>query len=315
MTTKEYLDIVHNSIQEFTLPITYDYEEWLKEYSKIKFDLEKRIISHLEAENIPEIKNDALMKIMHRLYVNGLSVGIREWDRDYVRKKYEKQLFGCDVLYYPSIHPKRLVINFSSMSKDRYDRYSRAWDQTEKWDTDTAYLYFKDDNYSYYLGNDNNPLNGVYFKIIKRFMNMNNLSSQQVFTVGGSMGGYAAIYYALALELNGAIVVAPQTTLRATHAHVYRNWEKHIINIGKQWTDLDMMIGRFKKIPNIYIEYGHYRSDVLAVESILCEIKHKKESLIIIRKANWEEHTVDTCLSQKTVESVIFFFENHGFIS
>ncbi|MBD3843510.1 MAG: hypothetical protein IE909_16835, partial [Campylobacterales bacterium] len=105
------------------------------------------------------------------------------------------------------------------------------------------------------------------------------------------------------------------TTLRATHAHVYRNWEKHIINIGKQWTDLDMMIGRFKKIPNIYIEYGHYRADVLAVESILSEIKQKKESLIIIRKANWEEHTVDTCLSQKTIESVIYFFENHGFIS
>lgn len=314
MTTAKYLKIFDDLISEFTLPVTYDFDEWIEAYNLIEHDLSQKISQYLSTVEIPKIKNDALIKVMHSQYVKNLSGNIHEWNRDYVRQKYEKKLFNCDVLYYPSKNPKRLIVNFSSMGKDRYDRYSRYWDPAEVWDTDTAYLFFKDDEYTYYLGNNSNPLSGNYFKIIKRFITMNNLTNKQVFTVGGSMGGYAALYYALALELNGAIVVAPQTTFRATQAHVYRNWEKHIINIGAEWTDLDMMFGRFEKIPNIYIEHGHYRSDVLAVEAILKEIQHKKEFLQIIRKANWQEHTVDSCLSKETIDSVVYFFENHGFI-
>lgn len=315
MTTVEYIHLMIERIKKFDLPITYDFDVWCRSYLDIKDELKYELCRDLGKDDLPEIKNDALIKVMNHLYVESLATNETiKWDRTYVREKYEKKLFDCDVLYYPAKNPKRLVINFSSMGKDRYDRYSRYWDPTEKWGSDTAYLFFKDDQYTYYLGNDDKPLSGEYFKIIKRFISMNSLSTNQVFTVGGSMGGYAALYYALSLELNGVIIVAPQTTYRAAQAHAYRNWEKHILNIRQQWTDLDMMIARYNKIPNIYIEYGHYRSDVLAVEAILFEISQKREYLQIIRKANWREHTVDTCLSSDTIESVIYFFENHGFI-
>ena len=68
-----------------------------------------------------------------------------------------------------------------------------------------------------------------------------------------------------------------------------------------QWEDLDMLVHSIEKIPNIYIEYGNYMSDVLAVESLLEQIK-RKESFVIVRKTNWIEHTVDDCLSEQTIK-------------
>ena len=126
---------------------------------------------------------------MNKIYILSLESNNVEWDKDYVRNKYAIQISNCDVLYYPSRNPKRLVVNFSSMGKDRFDRYSRYWDKTEKWEVDTAYVFFKDDIFSYYLGDDNHAKKSTYIRLIKQFMSMNNLTSNHVYTVGGSMGG------------------------------------------------------------------------------------------------------------------------------
>lgn len=305
-------EIILNEFKD-NIEITFVFQDWIKSYIKIKDNIKENFFSKYQIELI-ELKNDALKKIMNNVYKTSLNNGMQKWDRDYVRNKYEKIIEGCDVVYYPSKVPKRILFNFSSMGKDRYDRYSRYWDEKELWENDTAYVFFKDDNYQYYLGNQENPKSGIYFKLIKDFCTMNDLNLNQAFTVGGSMGGYAALYYAISLELNGAIVCAPQTTFKATLAHEYRNWEKHIKSISSVWVDLDMLLHRVKKTPNIYIEYGNYMSDKIAVDSFVEELRRKNESLLIIRKAKWENHTVDTVLSYETINNTIWYFENNGFI-
>lgn len=232
----------------------------------------------------------------------------KDWDSKYVRAKYGHEVNGCDFIYYPCRSPKRLVVNFSSMGKDRFDRYSRYWDVSELWEADTAYLFFKDDSFKYFLGSEEDPKDNIYYRLIRDFIAINSLSSESVFTVGGSMGGYAAIFYALSLRLGGCIVAAPQIDKQSMVAHKYVNWTKNSNQTGANWKDLDIYSLGFDKLPYLYIEYGNYFSDVLAAEKIVTSFK-KKKSLTIVRKAVWAEHTVSSVLSKEVVDSVINFFE------
>lgn len=233
-----------------------------------------------------------------------------KWDREYVRRKYEKQKYGRWLIYYPAQNPKRLVIVFGSMSNDRYDRYSWFWQENEIWE-ETSYLFLKDDEMHYFLGTDEKPLKDTYFRIIREYTALNNLTNTNVHCVGGSMGGYSAIYYASVLGLNSAITCNPQIDFKSTIAHQYYNWERQIREMGSQWYDLDKLILKHKKVPNIYIEYGNYLADKLAAENIIKSVQ-MHNGVIIVRKTTWEEHTVNA-LSKQTIESCIHFFENLGF--
>lgn len=137
-----------------------------------------------------------------------------KWDSKYVRGKYKVHMLGQHGIYFPCEKAKRLLVLFSSMGKDRYDRYSWFWQEDEHW-AETAYLFLKDDSFNYFLGDDEKPLTQTFRKIILHHMVLANVKEEQVFTVGGSMGGYAAIYYASLMQLNGAIVSNPQLDMLA----------------------------------------------------------------------------------------------------
>ncbi|SOZ63383.1 hypothetical protein CBM2615_B140208 [Cupriavidus taiwanensis] len=233
-----------------------------------------------------------------------------KWDSKYVREKYKVHMLGQHGIYFPCENAKRLLVLFSSMGKDRYDRYSWFWDEDEQWD-ETAYLFLKDDSFNYFLGDDEKPLTQTFRKIILHHMVLAGVKEDQVFAIGGSMGGYAAIYYASLMQLNGAIVSNPQLDYASARAHSFSNWERQIRKTGSQWYDLGEFIFKWQRIPNIYIEYGNYRADRLAAERFI-DAALEGPSLVIARKANWEGHTVDS-LSKTTIESVVNFFENHGF--
>ncbi|NSX16887.1 hypothetical protein HTY52_22610 [Cupriavidus taiwanensis] len=233
-----------------------------------------------------------------------------KWDSKYVREKYRVHMLGQHGIYFPCVSAKRLLVLFSSMGKDRFDRYSWFWCDDESW-AETAYLFLKDDSFSYFLGNDEKPLTQSFRKIILHHMALAGVKEEQVFTVGGSMGGYAAIYYASLMQLNGAIVTNPQLDYASTRAHSFSNWERQIRQVGSQWYDLAEFIFKWPRIPNIYIEYGNYRADRLAAEKFV-DAALDGPGLVIARKADWDGHTVDS-LSKTTIESTVTFFENHGF--
>ena len=264
------------------------------------------------AQGIPdtsELKSDAMMKIMVRASLGAVNkLGEAVWDKELVRRTYGTQVDGVDFIYYPCANPKRLVVNFSSMGKDRFDRYSRYWDTSQQWDSETAHLFFKDDDFTYFLGTDQKPKTTVYSRIIRQFQDANSLNLHQVYTVGGSMGGYGALYYALMLGLSGAIVCAPQINQRAMQAHAFNNWIRHARTTGSQWADLDLMVHRFAHIPYIYIEHGNYPADRLAVADFIGALDGRN-TLLIHRHASWSEHTRDDVLQKDLVDSTILYFE------
>lgn len=229
-----------------------------------------------------------------------------KWDKNYVRKNHLGGMLGQEYIYYPSRNCQRLLVFFSSMNKGAFERYSWFWDETEKWEK-TAFLFLKDDTFKYFLGDDERPLTQTFIKIIRYYQSLSNLDDSKVFTVGTSMGGYAAIYYASLLQLGGAITANPQITFKAARQHKFSNWERSIRSTGTQWYDLDDFLLQ-RRIPCIYVEYGEYPADKTAVQALSKAII-SEDSTIVLKKLPWKDHTVN-CLFKSTILACVSFFEH-----
>lgn len=241
--------------------------------------------------------------------IEGIERKSKEWDKNYVRAIYENKILDRDYIYFPAKNAKRLFVFFSSMGIDRYDRYSWYWDILENWDSDTACLFLKDDDFNYYVGTDLKPLNNTYFKIINHFISLNNLSKEQVFTIGGSMGGYGSVYYAISMELKGCIVGNLQSTRAGVQKHSFDNWRRAIKECGEQFIDLPDLVDRNynKKLPCLYIEYSAYPADKFAAE-VLIEAFKKNDSFVITNKNSGTEHN-NIEYKKEHIEKAIALFE------
>jgi hypothetical protein len=132
--------------------------------------------------------------IMVSSFLSSQKSDSRSWDREHVRSKYLVTIDGVELIYYPSQKPQRMLVSFSSMGSKSFDRYSRYYDSSESWQDGLIHVFFRDENDSYYLGNDQTPLTGRYSRIIKKIAAINGLTTRDIFTTGSSMGGYAALY-------------------------------------------------------------------------------------------------------------------------
>lgn len=230
----------------------------------------------------------------------------KKWDRDYVRNKYKVGMLGIEGVYFPSVNAKRLMVFFSSMGKDRFDRYSWFWNEDEIWE-ETAYLFIKDDSFHYFLGTDDKPMKDSVRKVIEYHQVLSNTTSESTFMVGGSMGGYAAIYFAFYTKSRAAIVANPQITYKSARMHQFQNWERSIRETGSQWYDLDDFSKKYEDKPAVYIEYGNYMADKKGCECLINALI-EEDCLVIIRKEKWEGHTVNS-LFKNTIENAVSFIE------
>ena len=219
-------------------------------------------------------------------------------------------IFGQEVVYIPSITESRgLLVFFSAMDiKHRYDRIN--WFKSVNIRNGFSFLFLNNSEYNYYLGNDYSPSFHTFKKIIMHFSKGEGCSDN-IYTVGSSMGGYAAIYYAFKMQLKGAIVGVPQVNKKFALMHTHKNWTKAINSTGCQWEDLDVMLNQpHLALPKLYLEYGNYPADKYAALSLL-EIYQNRSGLIITRKAAGNEHTY--FMSPKTITSAVNFFMNENF--
>jgi hypothetical protein len=225
----------------------------------------------------------------------------------YVKKKYEHTLYGQECLFYPAKNPKRMLISFCGAMKNIYSMWSWFWLDSEDWQ-ETAYLFLKDETFSWYLGNDTKSLVDDYIHIIKYFMDVAQLHKDQVFTVGRSMGGYAAIYYATILGLKGAIALNTQVDKESAITQFSQvSYTFGIANTENQWVDLDMVVAQYDKVPSISLNCGSFIRDKLAAHKLLNTLK-EKNSLVIFRKTPLLIHSPFGC-TKKFIENEINFME------
>ncbi len=260
--------------------------------------------------DINDMSRVAKIMVMNSIFSHTQSVIDGGWNKDYVREKYTCTISGIDFIYYPARNPKNLLITFSSMGRNSYDRYSRYYDTKEVWDTDTSFIFFKDEENSFFLGTEGSPMTGSILRIIKFISDINKIPRENIFTSGSSMGGYAAIYYSIEGQCGGALVYAPQINKKCIGMHEYRNWDKYANLVGTAWIDLDIMIHRRSGNENLYIEYGNYPADLQAASIIKSQYEVKKKGIIISSHLDIDEHTKKDCLQKDDVLAAIKIFTN-----
>jgi predicted esterase len=181
-----------------------------------------------------------------------------------------------DALVFEPNHVEKIVISFTGMQADRYNRWSWFHARHLKNDT-TLYMVFKDDDHLFYL--DRPGLGLVtehHIDFIQNRMHHHNLNSKQIYTVGNSMGGYAAVYFAFELDARAAISVCPLVDLSSTRLLPSGNlWERKMLQLGNHWIDLDQYVLKSTGNPEIFLIHGQYPPDVVAANKLIVALDQK----------------------------------------
>jgi hypothetical protein len=221
---------------------------------------------------------------------------------NYIKGKYEHTLFNKEHLFYPAQHAKRLLIFFGGAVRGKYIMWSWFWDQQEKWH-DTAYLFIRDDDFCWYIGNDAKDFFSDYANLINHYISVCNLRKDQVFTIGGSMGGYGAIYYATRLELKGAIAICPQVN-KASNFSIFG-----LGITGQRWQDLEKIVATNPNGPCISLIFSYFPSDEAAGYALIDKLKAKLP-ITIIRRYPSNEHSGGAGLSKEFIENEVNYLDN-----
>lgn len=224
---------------------------------------------------------------------------------DEILNKYKQSLFGKEVVYFRANNPKYLIICFTAMHHDRFDRVSWFY-ENGVWE-DTCYLFLQDNSFHYYLGSDTENDFSLYRRIIEHFFKQDKFLKRNTITLGSSMGGYAALYYAIEFAFGGAISAVPQLDRESANLHKFQNWVKFIFECGTQWKDMLDIIKEKEKLPLIYLEYGNYEADKQTAHKFLNELK-EKSSFYISRKIDENEHAM--LFERENIILIIDLFKN-----
>ena len=220
---------------------------------------------------------------------------------EYVKSKYEYTVNGMNCLFYPARKPRRLYIFFNGATKGKYTMWSWFWNTSESWNH-TAYLFLKDDSKRWYLGSEQESLVPRYTSVIRYFMKKCHLGCESVYTIGHSMGGYAAIYYALLLGLRGVFAFRAQIDYKSAIQHFTVSKLKNV------WEDLDKLITATSSLPLFYIQFGEFLPDKNAATNFIDSLR-ERQSIFIVQKTLNVNH-VGYHPKKEFIERTLRYFED-----
>lgn len=199
------------------------------------------------------------------------------------------------VVFEPSTVSK-IVVNFTGMNPHKFDRWSWYYERYMKGD-DTLYICLKDEDHLFYLGREHCPdFVEQHVSFIKKYVDKHRLSFSDVYMVGSSMGGYAAIYYAYRTTSKAAIVSNPLVNRAAASLHKFTLWTRKIDEIGGTFVRLHDYVCR-KKSTFVYMESGEYQADRVAALDLSLAFVRTGNSFCHVLTSN-EDHT-DTIGKEK----------------
>lgn len=222
------------------------------------------------------------------------------FDPNYIKEKYELTVFGKQCIFFPSQNPQKLIIIFGYRRKNVYALWSWFWRSDENWG-ETAYLFLKDDDLAWFVGTRTHQTIDVFANMINYFINKLNLSKKHVFTVGSSMGGYAAILFATLLKLQGAIANVPQIDTETWAKYFFA--DSHV-----NFLDLTKLINNASYTPFISLHYGNFEADFVSAHKLINILKHKS-TFFIHNKYQSDKH--EFFITKHLIEAEINFMDNH----
>jgi len=229
-----------------------------------------------------------------------------------VLANYERSVYIDDTevkyVLYPSNSDKMLIC-FTTLGPNIYERIRMFWNEDESWDIN--YLFISDNNGEhkgglYYLGNNENYyIEKQTMALIDHVCNQQNIKT--MYTIGSSMGGYAAIYYGLKLKLDGVIAVVPQVNKEIIEQLGWQKWKKVLKEVGSL-PDLCQLIActDTSDLPDLFIQYGTYPADLAAGEA-LKEVLVGKNGLFVFDCFDKSDHTSDF-MTKELVDQILNLF-------
>lgn len=310
LSTKQIVELVRDTL--LPTPVgqdakEFDFAAWLIGYRALEDAVVKPVLPEAVLGNYP-LRDEVLKQVYSLLF------GHMPFSKEYILKHYEhKSAAGLQYLLYPATAARRLVVLFSGIGPHKtYNRYSWYWDPTQRWEGDTAYLFINDLTHRWYVGDEAAPTRPAYRTLIQSVMKRFGLSPKQVFTVGGSMGGYGALLYAVEMGLGGAICVNPQLNAKSTARHRSGDWLPKIQSCGLNFTDADDLVHLYDKLPPIYLEYCEYEADRDAAERLLDSLRQRAH-FVLVKKVGRADHVTLSPKKDKVEALLALFSESAAF--
>lgn len=305
--TQQIVAIIADLLNQSELEVANqsDFDNWILSYRAIEDSFLKEKLPESTLGNYPF--KDEVLKLVYRDMF-----GYMPFSKDYVLKNYEtKSPSGIEYLLFPAKQAKRMIILFSGLSGHKtYNRYSWYWDPKEEWDGDTVYLFLNDVSARWYVGNEGTGSKQEYSAIINSVIKTYGINRNNIYTVGGSMGGYGAMLFASELGLGGVICVHPQLNYKGTLRQRTSDWAPKIKECGSNFVDAEDFIYRAEKVPKIYLEYGQYEADRYCSETFLDALR-RLSHFVVIKHTDNKDH-VTASPDKNTIDSVLTFFEQMG---
>lgn len=303
-TTHDLVDVMSHVWQLRRGAVDVDYESWKPLFDAFSADAEV-------IETLPTKIAQALpfREEVTKLVYASLS-GRMPFSREYVLRHYEQQHRGKPYVLFPADPEKvkRLVVVFSGHAgRKTYNRYSWYWDETECWSGDTARLFLCDERSHWYAGEAGQDDVEIWKELIVSTMKSLGLSASQVVTLGGSMGGYGAIRYAVELNLRAAIAVNAQLDFRAALRYKEDSWERLIRECGPNFRDIVDLVHRHGHRPILYLEHGQAACDLSGLTDVLQAVRDHG-GMVIERSVASKDHQSDNP-TRRQIEVLIDFVE------
>lgn len=171
-----------------------------------------------------------------------------------------------DMLVWADAEPRKAIINFSSMNPGKFERWS--WFRRDRLRVPSVYVFLKDDCQHYYLGTPSRPLASARQELISRILDKYHIDREGVTTVGSSMGGYAAVYFAASMGLGRAISINPQVDFESAGLHRYSLWQRKMGEAN--WIGLDEYIESCSSVAcHVLLRHGQYAADRSAASKLI----------------------------------------------
>lgn len=206
---------------------------------------------------------------------------------------------SVDALVFEPTTVEKVVVSFTGMQIGHYNRWS--WFCNRYQQDNTLYIIFKDDDRMFYLDRENKgPVSDHHAEFILEKLKKHRLNSKKLYTLGMSMGGYSAIYFAFKLNAYAAITSTPLVDIDSATPRPSPDtevlepttnlWTRQMAALGDNWIDLDQYILQSGTDPKIFLAHGTYAPDVAAASKLTSALNSKNISYIV-RQVDKNEHS------------------------
>lgn len=278
-----------------------DFSAWLKRMKEIE-----PYVANKLTENIRSFL--PLRDEVYKLIVKAL-FEVMPFSKEYIVNNYQRIYKEKSYLIYPANKPSRMLVLFSGyINYISYNRFSWYFDEFEKWEGDTLYLFLNDPSLHWYVGESGKPEAAIYEEIIKKTAADYGIERNSIYAVGASMGGYAALYFSFSMGLAGCIAVHAQLSKKSAARYGIDNWYRKINDCGHQFIDVDDLIARSVHSPMVYLEAGRHPSDDFNLDRVVTELS-KKNCVFAVERVSSLDHSTKSPSKEK-IESIFSFFES-----